>query len=75
MAEAEACFREALAVARRQQAKSLELRAALSWGRLGREQGRDGEARERLQALCGWFTEGWDTADVREGKALLDELA
>jgi predicted ATPase len=72
-AEADASFREALDVARRQQAKSLELRAALAWGRLRRDQGReDEEARQALRAVHGWFTEGWDTPDLREARGFLE---
>jgi predicted ATPase len=73
--EAEACFQQALAVARRQQARSLELRAAMSLGRLWQRQGKRGEARELLAPIYGWFTEGFDTADLQEARALLDELA
>jgi adenylate cyclase len=73
--EAEACFRRALAVARSQQAKSLELRAAMSLTRLYRRQGRPEEARPVLAACYDWFTEGFETADLRAAKTLLDELA
>jgi predicted ATPase len=73
--EAEACFQQALAVARRQQAKSLELRAAMSLARLWQQQGKRDEARELLTPIYGWFTEGFDTADLREAKALLEALA
>jgi len=72
--EVEACFQQALAVARRQQAKSLELRAAMSLGRLWQQQGKRDEARELLAPIYGWFTEGFDTADLQEAKALLEEL-
>jgi predicted ATPase len=71
---AEACFQQALAVARRQQAKSLELRAALSLSRLWQRQGKRDEARELLAPIYGWFTEGFDTADLQEAKALLEAL-
>ncbi|HMB02148.1 MAG TPA: hypothetical protein VKP69_00230, partial [Isosphaeraceae bacterium] len=71
--EVEACFRQALDVARRQQAKSLELRAAMSLSRLYRQQGRQAEARPLLAATYGWFTEGFDTLDLQEAKALLDD--
>jgi predicted ATPase len=71
---AEACFRQALAVARRQQAKSLELRAAVSLSRLWQQQGKRDEARELLAPVYGWFTEGFETADLQEAKALLEEL-
>jgi predicted ATPase len=73
--EAEACFRQALDVARRQQAKSLELRAAMSLARLWQQQGRRTEARELLAPVYSWFTEGFDTADLQEAQALLDALA
>jgi len=73
--EAEVCFRQALAVAGRQQAKSLELRAATSLARLWGEQGKGGEARDLLAPVYGWFTEGFETADVRAAKALLEALS
>jgi tetratricopeptide (TPR) repeat protein len=69
--EAEACFQQALALARPQQAKSWELRAAMSLARLWQRQGKWAEARELLAEIYGWFTEGFDTADLREAKALL----
>jgi predicted ATPase len=72
--QAEACFQQALAVARRQQAKSWELRAATSLSRLWQRQGKRDEARELLAPIYGWFTEGFDTADLEEAKALLEEL-
>jgi predicted ATPase len=75
VAQAEACFQQALAVARRQQAKSLELRAALSLSRLWQQQGQRQAARELLAPIYGWFTEGFDTGDLQEAKALLEELA
>jgi hypothetical protein len=65
----------ALAVARKQQAKSWELRAAMSMARLRRDQGKPQQARELLAPVYGWFTEGFDTLDLREAKALLEELA
>jgi predicted ATPase len=71
---AEACFDRALAVARRQQAKSWELRAAMSMARLWRDQGKPQQARELLAPVYGWFTEGFDTRDLKEAKAMLDEL-
>jgi len=71
---AEACFQWSLDVARRQQAKSWELRAATSLARLWQQQGKRAEARELLAPIYGWFTEGFDTADLQEGKALLEEL-
>jgi predicted ATPase len=61
-------------VALHQQAKSLELRAAMSLRRLWQQQGKRAEARELLTPICAWFTEGFDTADLREAKALLEEL-
>ncbi len=73
-AEAEACFQQALDIARRQQAKSLELRAAMSLSRLWQQQGKRAEAHELLAPIYGWFTEGFDTADLQEAKALLEEL-
>jgi class 3 adenylate cyclase/predicted ATPase len=72
--EAEACYCEALAVARNQRAHLWELRAATSLARLWRDQGRRAEAYELLAPVYGWFTEGFDTADLEEAKALLDEL-
>ena len=74
-AEAEACFLRAVDIARRQEAKSLELQAVLKLGRLWQQQGRRDEARELLAEAYGWFTEGFDTADLKEAKALLEELA
>ena len=73
-AEAEACFQQALDVARGQEAKSLELRAAMSLSRLWQQQGKQDAARELLAPIYGWFTEGFDTADLQEAKALLEEL-
>ena len=72
---AEASCREALALAQRQSAKLWELRTATSLARLWGEQGPRGEARALLAPLYGWFTEGFDTADLKEAKRLLDELA
>jgi len=72
--EAEACFDRALAVAREQQARWLELRASVSLARLWQAQGRREEARELLSGIYGWFTEGFDTVDLVEAKALLAEL-
>ena len=74
-AEAETCFHQALDISRRQQAKSLELRAATSLARLWQSQGKRDEARELLAPVYSWFTEGLDTLDLIEAKALLDELA
>jgi predicted ATPase len=73
--EAEACFRQALDMARRQQAKSLELRAAVSLSRLWQQQGKCTEAYDLLAPVYGWFTEGFDTADLQDARALLDALA
>lgn len=72
---AERCFEEALAVARDQQAKSWELRAAMSMARLWQQKGRRDEARELLAPVYNWFTEGFDTADLCEAKQLVDELS
>jgi predicted ATPase len=74
-AKAETYFDRALSIAREQQAKSWELRAAMSMARLWRDQGRRDEARELLAPVYGWFSEGFDTLDLKEAKALLDELA
>jgi predicted ATPase len=74
-AEAETCFQQALAVARSQQAKSYELRAAMSLARLWQQQGKCQEAHALLAPVYGWFTEGFDTADLQEAKALLQELS
>ena len=73
--KAEAYFERALTVARQQQAKSWELRAAMSMARLWRDRGKREEAREFLAPVYGWFTEGFDTCDLNEAKALLDELS
>ena len=72
---AERTFREAVEVARRQSAKSFELRATTSLAQLLKKQGKKDEARQRLAEIYGWFTEGFDTADLRDAKALLDELS
>ena len=74
-AKAEMYFERSLAVARKQQAKSLELRVAMSMARLWRDQGKARQARELLAPVYGWFTEGFDTLDLKEAKALLEELA
>jgi predicted ATPase len=74
-ARAAAYFERALELARKQQAKSFELRAAMSLARLWRDQGKRDEARDLLAPVYGWFTEGFDTLDLKEAKALLDELA
>jgi class 3 adenylate cyclase/predicted ATPase len=73
-AVAEVCFRQALAVARQQEARMWKLRAATSLARLWRDQGKRGEARDLLAPVYGWFTEGFDTADLKDAKALLDEV-
>jgi predicted ATPase len=73
--KAEAYFNRALDVARKQQAKSWELRAATSMARLWRDQGKREEACDLLAPVYGWFTEGFDTLDLKEAKVLLDELA
>jgi predicted ATPase len=72
---AEACFRQALAVAQMQKARSLELRSVMSLSRLYRGRGRSAEARPLLAETYGWFTEGFETPDLQEARALLDELA
>jgi predicted ATPase len=71
---ADTCFRRALDVARGQQAKALELRAAMSLSRLWQQQGKRAEAYELLAPIYGWFTEGFDTADLQDAEALLEEL-
>ena len=73
-AQAEACFQQALAIARQQQAKSWELRAATSLSRLWQQQGKRGEAHALLAPIYNWFTEGFDTADLQEARALLAAL-
>ena len=74
-AEAETCFHHAIAIAQNQQAKSFELRAATSLARLWQQQGKRQDAHDLLAPVYHWFTEGFDTADLKEAKALLDELA
>ena len=74
-AAAATCFQQALAVARHQQAKSWELRAAMSLSRLWQQHGKQAEARELLAPIYGWFTEGFDTTDLQEARALLVELS
>ena len=71
---AEACFHQALDIARRQHAKGLELRAAMSLTRLWQQQGKRTAARELLAPIYDWFTEGFDTADLQEARALLEAL-
>jgi predicted ATPase len=73
-AEARKCFERAIEIARKQSAKSLELRATMSLARLLNEQGRRDEAHAMLADIYNWFTEGFDTADLKDAKALLDEL-
>lgn len=73
--QAETCFRQALTLARGQQAQSWELRAAVSLARLWQQQGKQAEARALLAPVYGWFTEGFDTADLLEARALLEALA
>lgn len=73
--EAEACFHQALAVARRQQARSLELRAAMSLSRLWQRQGKLAQAHQLLASIYNWFSEGFDTTDLQEAQALLAALS
>ena len=73
-ARAEAYFERALAVSRKQQAKSWELRAAMSMARLWRDQGKRRQAHDLLAPVYGWFAEGFDTLDLKEAKALLEQL-
>ncbi len=75
VSEAETCFQEAMNVSQQQGAKSLELRAVMSLSRLRQGQGKKEEARQMLAEIYGWFTEGFDTADLKEAKALLEELS
>jgi predicted ATPase len=74
-APAEEAFQTAIAIAQQQKARSFELRAALDLARLWRSQGKPQQARELLASVYGWFTEGFDTRDLKEAKALLEELA
>src|SRR5580693_8905800 len=74
-ARAELSYHRALAAARKQEAKSWELRASMSLARLWRDQGKVRQARELLAPIYGWFTEGFDTRDLKEAKALLEALA
>jgi predicted ATPase len=74
-ARAEAYFEHALGIAREQQAKSWELRAAMSMARLWRDQEKPQQAHDLLALIYGWFTEGFDTVDLKQAKSLLDELA
>ena len=73
--EAKECFQKAIEIARHQQAKSLELRAVMSLSRLWQSQGKKDEARQLLAEIYNWFTEGFDTKDLQEAKALLEELS
>ena len=73
--KSEAYFERALETARQQQAKSWEIRAAMSMARLWRDQGKRNEAHDLLAPIYGWFTEGFDTLDLKEAKVLLDELS
>jgi adenylate cyclase len=73
--EAEACFHKAIEIAQKQQAKSLELRAAMSLARLWQQQGKRAEAHQMLAEIYNWFTEGFDTKDLQEAKALLEILS
>jgi predicted ATPase len=73
--DAEACFLKALAIAQQQHAKSLELRATMSLARLWQSQGKGAEAHHMLSTIYNWFTEGFDTKDLQEAKALLEELS
>jgi predicted ATPase len=72
--DAESCFREAIEIARRQMAKSFELRAAMSLGRLWQERGKIGQAHALLSEIHGWFTEGFDTLDLVDARALREQL-
>jgi len=72
--EVETCFRQAIEIAQQQQSKSLELRATISLARLWRQYGKIAEAQQMLGEIYGWFTEGFDTPDMKDAKALLDEL-
>jgi predicted ATPase len=74
-AEAEACFRKAIEIARKQQAKSLELRATMSLAKLWQRQGKQQGAHALLAEVYGWFTEGFDTKDLQEAKRLIEELS
>ena len=73
--EAEECFWKAIEIARRQQAKSWELRAVMSLSRLWQQQGKQAEARQMLAEIYGWFTEGFDTADLKDARILLNKLS
>jgi predicted ATPase len=73
--EAEECFRNSIEVARQQEAKSLELKAVVSLSRLWKQQGKKAEARQALAEIYGWFNEGFDTKDLKDAKALLEQLS
>ena len=73
-AKAEACFQRALMIAREQGARALELEAALDLARLWRDRGKRADARDLVAPVYGWFTEGFDTKDLKEAEALLDDL-
>ena len=73
--EAEVCFRKAIEVSQRQQAKSLELRASTSLARLWQQQGKPKQAHKLLSEIYTWFTEGFDTKDLQEAQALIEELS
>jgi predicted ATPase len=73
--QADRSFRQAIEVARRQSAKGFELRATTSLARLLKNQGKKDEARQRLAEIYGWFTEGFDTTDLKDARALLEELS
>jgi predicted ATPase len=75
LSEAESCFHQAIEISRRQNAKSFELRAVISLSRLYEKQGKREEARQMLSEIYGWFTEGFDTADLREARKLLEQLS
>jgi predicted ATPase len=72
--EAEECFRKSIEIARQQEARSFELRAVTSLSRLWKLHGKNAEARQRLVEIYGWFSEGFDTANLKEARALLEEL-
>ena len=73
--EAEECFRKSIEIARQQEARSFELRAVTSLSRLWKQQGKKAEARQALAEIYGWFSEGFDTADLKDAKALLEQLS
>ena len=73
--EAEKCFRKSIEIARQQEARSFELRAVTSLSRLWEQQGKKSQARQALAEIYGWFSEGFDTKDLKEAKALLEQLS